>query len=86
MKELSFDLFRQNLARVRAFKGMSAEQVADRADLRQKKRCHDIEEGRGKPTLEEVAIICDVLHVGIDDMLYRHPRITFETLKFEPLI
>lgn len=86
IKELSFDKFRQNLARVRAFKGLSAAEIADRANLRQKKRCADIEEGRGRPTIEEIAVICDVLHVGIDEMLYRTPRITFEPIKFEPLI
>jgi len=77
MKESDLTLFRTNIIRVRAFRGLTSRELSERAELRQLKRVSDIEEGRGKPTLEEVMAICRVLEVSIDEMLYRQPKIQF---------
>lgn len=69
--KIDFELFRKNVLMVRAAKGLNGFQLSEQAKLHQRKRVHDIEEGRGKPTLEEVAAICRILEVSIDDMLFK---------------
>jgi transcriptional regulator with XRE-family HTH domain len=75
-------LFRKNLAKVRAVRGMSARELSEQAELKQKKRIHDIEEGRGTPTLDEVCIICKILEQPIDKMLYEEAQATVSFKKF----
>jgi len=63
--------FRRNIKVVRGSKAMTAKELSEAANLKQKKRVADIEEDRGVPTLDEVSSICDILEVGIDDMLFK---------------
>lgn len=55
---------------------LSAKDLSIKAGLRQQKRISDIEDGRGKPTLEEVYSICAVLDKPIDGMLKSDIAIT----------
>lgn len=40
------------------------------------KRISDIEEGRGKPSIEEISSICDYFGYPIDDMMKRKAIVT----------
>lgn len=64
-----FEKFRINLKLARYIKEMTAKELSVAADLKQQKRVADIEEGRGKPSLEEVRILCNILGQPIDHML-----------------
>ena len=75
---MDFELFRKNLMKVRISKGISGKELSERANLRQKKRVNDIEEGRGKPSLEEVCSLCKELNVNIDSMLYKVAEVSIE--------
>lgn len=77
MKECDLQLFRRNLVKIRSFRGLIAKDLSEKCGLRQLKRIADIEDGRGKPTLEELISICAFLGVKLDDMLYNIPTITF---------
>jgi DNA-binding XRE family transcriptional regulator len=74
-----YKIFRDNLAKIRAVRCMSAEEVAIKAGLKHKKRVYDIEEGRLPPKLEDVCAICKLFEVSIDDMLYKE---TLVSIKF----
>jgi len=71
-----YAIFRRNLSRIRAAKGISARELSDTCKLKQMKRIHDIEEGRGQPSLDEVCIICKELGFGLDQMLYSEATTT----------
>lgn len=58
-----------NLRTIRACKGLSAKRLSELCKLKQIKRISDIEEGRGKPSIEEIISICKILEVKIDDMI-----------------
>lgn len=73
-----FDKFRKNLILARKVKNISAKDLSIAAGLKQQKRILDIEEGRGKPSLEEIRAICLVLHQPIDNMLNNEARITLD--------
>ncbi|MDX1630109.1 MAG: helix-turn-helix transcriptional regulator [Fulvivirga sp.] len=64
-----YEKFRQNLKKIRSAEGITAKELSEKAGLRQKKRIADIEDGRGKPTLDEVIAICEVLNEKLDNML-----------------
>lgn len=74
---MNLNNFKDNLKKIRSAKGFSASELSDKCNLRQKKRVSDIEEGRGKPSLEEVVKICDILDVKIDDMLNKKIYVTY---------
>jgi len=69
MPEIDFAKFRINLKLAREIKDMTAKELSIAAGLKQQKRIADIEEGRGKPTLEEVDTICHNLGQPMDYML-----------------
>jgi DNA-binding XRE family transcriptional regulator len=69
MIETDFEKFRRNLYKARTIQEMTARDLASAAGLKQMKRILDIEEGRGKPSLDEVLAICHVLQQPIDNML-----------------
>lgn len=73
--KIGFDIFRNNMRTVRGAKGISGPELSKTANLKQMKRAHDIEEGRGHPSIEEVVAICKALEVSIDDMLFREVEI-----------
>lgn len=73
-----FAKFRKNLILARKVKDISAKDLSIAAGLKQQKRILDIEEGRGKPSLEEVRAICLVLHQPIDNMLDNEARIKLD--------
>ncbi len=74
--ETKYSIFRRNIAKVRAVRGMSARELSIQAKLKQQKRISDIEDGRGSPTLDEVCEICKVLGYSIDEMLYNEATVT----------
>jgi transcriptional regulator with XRE-family HTH domain len=76
--EIDFDIFRENLKKARYIKDMTAKEVSFRAGLKQQKRVADIEEGRGKPTLEEVFSICVAVEQSIDSMLHKESEMKLE--------
>lgn len=78
MSEIDFAIFRNNLKKARYLMEMSAKELSQKAGLRQLKRVADIEEGRGKPTLEEVYSLCEVLGQPIDDMLKKEGKMKIE--------
>lgn len=78
MPEIDFTLFRSNLKKARYLNEMTSKELSEKAGLRQLKRVADIEEGRGKPTIEEVYSICEVLKQPIDSMLNREGKIVIE--------
>jgi DNA-binding XRE family transcriptional regulator len=73
----ALDKFRENLKTVRIARGFSGADLGDCANLSPKtKRVHDIEEGRGAPTLAEVIALCETLEVPIDAMLKHNAEAT----------
>lgn len=74
---MNFDKFRKNLKIVRNCKGITATELAVNCKLRQQKRIMDIEQGRGKLTLEEVYSICKGLDVSIDNMIDKDVNVNF---------
>jgi transcriptional regulator with XRE-family HTH domain len=81
MSAIDFDIFRENLRIIRDARGKSSKQISIDLKLRQMKRIADIEEGRGKPTLEEVNSICNYFGYPIDDMINRKAIITIGFVK-----
>lgn len=71
-----YSIFRRNVTKVRAVRGISARELSEQANLRNGKRASDIEDGRGSPSLEEVCAICKVLGYSIDEMLYKEAKFT----------
>lgn len=69
MQARDFEKFRYNLKKARYITEMSSKDLSIAAGLKQHKRIADIEDGRGKPTLEEVIAICNILQQPIDNML-----------------
>lgn len=80
---MDFELFKKNIRKIRSSQGLSAKALAEKAELKQKKRILDFEEGRGIPTLEEVCSVCKALGYNIDDMLYKEAvvNIDFKNVK-----
>lgn len=78
MPGIDFTIFRNNLRKARYLNELSARELSEKAGLRQMKRIADIEEGRGKPTIEEVYAICEVLKQPIDSMLKTESKIVIE--------
>lgn len=74
---IDYDIFRNNLKKARYIKELSAKDLSIKAGLRQQKRISDIEDGRGRPTLEEVFAICEILEQPIDGMLKSEMKIVY---------
>lgn len=77
MREVDFGIFRENLIQLRKMSGKTAKELSVELGMRQMKRISDIEEGRGKPTLDEITATCDYFKVPIDDMLRRRILLKF---------
>lgn len=85
MPGIDYNIFRNNLKKARYLMELSGKELSIKAGLRQQKRIADIEEGRGKPTLEEVFAICEVVGQPIDGMLKKDIAITigFESFDYK---
>jgi len=66
---MDYTKFIKNLKIIRTCEGMTAKELSKKCKLRQLKRIADIEDGRGKPSLDEVIAICKELNMKIDPML-----------------
>ena len=75
---IDYDIFRNNLKKARYIQDLTAKDLSEMAGLRQQKMIADIEEGKGKPSLDEVFAICQVLNQPIDAMLKNEGKITIE--------
>lgn len=75
MPEIDFNIFRENLKKARNIKELSAKDLSNECGLRQQKRIADIEEGRGKPSIEEVYKICEVLGQSMEMMMKYSGRV-----------
>jgi predicted transcriptional regulator len=80
MSDIDLTILRNNLKKARHLQDISAKELSIKAGLRQQKRIADIEEGRGKPTLEEIHTICQVLKQPIDFMLYHEATMKLDFL------
>ncbi|HMK58329.1 MAG TPA: helix-turn-helix transcriptional regulator [Nitrososphaeraceae archaeon] len=78
MHEVDLAIFRNNLKVLRSVHRLSARELAVKADLRQLKRISDFEDGRGKPSLDELYSICITLNVSLDEILNKELRITYQ--------
>ena len=58
--------------------GLTAKELSKRCGLRQMKRIADIEDGRGKPDINEVVNICKELNIKIDAMINDKVKIKYE--------
>jgi transcriptional regulator with XRE-family HTH domain len=76
-----YGIFRRNLVRLRGLRGISASELTVELQLKSPKRISDIEEGRGKITLDEACKICKFFGYNIDEMLYKEAR---ATISFDP--
>lgn len=81
MSKTDYAIFRRNLTRVRAVKGLSARELSEACGLRQSKRISDIEDGRGSPSLDEVCAICKHVGYHIDEMLYSEATVTINFMR-----
>jgi len=71
MSAIDFDIFRENLRTLRKTTDKTSKELSEDLGMRQMKRVSDIEEGRGRPTLEEINATCTYFEVSIDDMIRR---------------
>lgn len=78
MPDVDFTKFRNNLRKARYIQELSAKDLSIKCGLRQQKRIADIEEGRGKPSIEEIYAICEALNQPIDFMLNKESEMTIE--------
>lgn len=78
MSASDFELFRKNLKNTRSASGITGSELSNALGFARQKRIADIEEGKGRPSLEEVSKICKHFNVSIDDMLYRTAQVTIE--------
>ena len=67
-----------NIAVIRKAKGVSALDLSRDCGLKSQKRVNDIEEGRGRLSIDELIKIADYLGVSIDGILKKTAKITFE--------
>lgn len=74
---MNLDKFRKNLQKVRRSKALTAKELSKLCESKQLKRIADIEDGRGKPTLDEVYIICEILKVSMDCMINKNVEVNF---------
>lgn len=81
MPEIDYTIFRNNLKKARYIMELTGKDLSLAAGLRQQKRISDIEEGRGKPSLEEVYNICDVLQQPIDKMIKCEAKIVIQYIQ-----
>lgn len=72
---IDFDIFRENLRIIRKMTDKTSKQLSEDLNMKQMKRVADIEEGRGRPTLEEINAICNYFGYSIDDMMKRKATI-----------
>jgi len=78
MEKIDYELFRVNLRYARIWAELSASDLSKMANLKQVKSVFDIEEGRGKPNLDEVIKICKVLNQTIHDMVCKKLTVRIE--------
>lgn len=72
-----FTTFRRNLPIIRAFKGLSAEDLGTLINMRPK-RISDFETGRIPPKMEEVFKLSKALGVSVGDLMDKTIKLTFE--------
>lgn len=78
MSGIDFEIFRYNLKTLRKVADKTAKEVSEELKLKQQKRISDIEEGRGKPSFEEINTICEYFKVSIDAMIKQKANIKIE--------
>jgi len=75
---MDYTNFINNLRIIRMCEGLTAKELSKRCGLRQMKRIADIEDGRGKPDINEVVNICKELNIKIDAMINDKVKIKYE--------
>lgn len=75
---MDYSNFINNLRIIRMCEGITAKELSKRCGLRQLKRIADIENGRGKPSIEEIVSICKELNFKIDAMLNDKVKINYQ--------
>ena len=73
---MDYTNFINNIRKIRMCEGVTASELSKRCKLKQMKRISDIEDGRGKPSIDEVISICKELNFKIDAMLNGKVKIT----------
>ncbi len=73
---MAYEIFRRNLVKLRGLRSISARELTSELQLKSPKRILDIEDGKGKLTLEEVCEIAKFFGYGIDEMLYKEAKTT----------
>lgn len=76
MPGIDFDIFRENLRIIRKVREKTSKELSIDLNMKQMKRISDIEEGRGKPSLEEIHAISNYFGYPIDDMLNKKAIVT----------
>lgn len=67
-----------NIAVIRGARGINALELARNCSLRSAKRVSELEDGRGKLSIEELITIADYFQVSIDGLLKQKAKIVFE--------
>ena len=77
-RNMIYEKFRRNLCILRAAHDISGVDFAREIGCHSGKRIHDLESGRGVPTIEEVLVIVQYFKITMDDLLNKNAHITFE--------
>jgi len=75
---MDYTNFINNIRKIRTCEGITANELSKKCELKQMKRIADIEDGRGKPSIDEVVMICKELGFKIDDMINGEVTITYQ--------
>ena len=67
-----------NIKTIRMSRNIAGLALSNGCNLRSAKRVSEIEEGRGKLTLEELIAIADFLDVSMDGLLKKKAKVIFE--------
>ena len=67
-----------NIAVIRGARGLTCLELARNCSLKSAKRINDLEDGRGKISIDELICIADYFGVSIDGLLKQKAKIVFE--------
>ena len=74
---MNYTNFIYNIRVIRMSQGITAKELSEKSGCRQLKRISDIEDGRGKPNIDEIVIICKLFGVKIDQMINDRVKVKY---------
>lgn len=77
-RNMAFEKFRRNIKILHGSQNLSGVEIAKKMNIKNGARYISLQYGRGNPETDELLAIAKYFKIGLDDLLFKDAKITFE--------